>query len=178
MLPIVATLLNAGLGILGNAVATKGKDFIEEKIGVDITKLMGSEEGKIKLAQLEMHHEETLQKYAIERRSQELEEVKLEHSNTANARDMQKAALAQDDKFSKRFVYYLAGGWSLFSIVYITVITLVTIPPTNVRFVDTILGFLLGSIVATIINYFFGSSKGSRDKDASLANAIKGQQNV
>ena len=104
MIPIVAALLNAGLGILGNAVATKGKDLIEDKLGVNIDNLLGSEEGKIKLAQLENEHEEMLQKYAIDTRSLELDEIKADHTNTADARNMQKAALAQEDVFSKRFL--------------------------------------------------------------------------
>jgi hypothetical protein len=42
----------------------------------------------------------------------------------------------------------------------------ITIPETSVRFVDTILGFLLGTVVATIIQFFLGSSVGSKTKDA------------
>jgi hypothetical protein len=176
MIPVVAALINAGLGILGNAVATKGKDFIEDKLNVNIDNLLGSEEGKIRLAQLENQHEETLQKYAIERRGQELEEIKLEHSNTADARALQAAALAQEDKFSKRFVYYLASGWSISSVLYIGLITFMDIPLANIRFVDTILGFILGTVIASVLNYFFGSTKNSQFKDATIAEAVKGMK--
>jgi hypothetical protein len=41
-----------------------------------------------------------------------------------------------------------------------------------VRFADTILGFLLGSVVATIINFYFGSSAGSKAKTEEL-NTLK-----
>lgn len=173
MIPIVAALLNAGLGILGNAVATKGKDLIEDKLGVNIDNLLGSEEGKIKLAQLENEHEEMLQKYAIDTRSLELDEIKADHTNTADARNMQKAALAQEDVFSKRFIYWLAAGWSIFTSGYIAAITFMPVPSANVRFADLVLGFLLGTIIATIMNYFFGSSKQSQAKDATIANAVK-----
>lgn len=97
---------------------------------------------------------------------QQSELDKLAYGDTASARHMQEVALQQDDLFSKRFVYYLAAGWSLFSCVYIVVITVITIPETSVRFVDTILGFLLGTVVATIIQFFLGSSIGSKTKDA------------
>lgn len=90
---------------------------------------------------------------------------RLAYGDIASARHMQETALQQDDIFSKRFVYYLAAWWSLFSCVYIIVISLISIPETSVRFVDTILGFLLGTVVATIIQFFLGSSIGSKTKD-------------
>lgn len=98
----------------------------------------------------------------------DFEKMKLEYQNTNDARDMQKVALQQDDTFSKRYVYYLATFWSFVAVGYIFLITFLTIPEANVRFADTTLGFLLGTIVATIINYFFGSSKSSSDKNQLL----------
>lgn len=98
----------------------------------------------------------------------DFEKMKLEFDNTNSARDMQKVALQQDDTFSKRYVYYLATFWSFVAVGYIFLITFLTIPEANIRFADTTLGFLLGTIVATIINYFFGSSKSSSDKNQLL----------
>ena len=86
--------------------------------------------------------------------------------NTKSAREMQVAALQQDDKFSKRFAYYLAMFWSIVGAGYIIAAT--WFPVLNEKMADTVLGFLLGTIVATIINYFFGSSKGSKDKQDFL----------
>lgn len=88
----------------------------------------------------------------------ELELARLSQQNTDGARIMQEAALQQNDVFSKRFVYYLSAFWSLFAVVYILWITFASIPEENVRFADTILGFLLGTVVSTIINFFLGSS--------------------
>jgi len=86
--------------------------------------------------------------------------------NTESARLMQVAALQQDDLFSKRFAYYLAGFWSVVGSGYIIAAT--WFPVINEKVADTVLGFLLGTIVATIINFFFGSSKGSKDKQDLL----------
>lgn len=103
----------------------------------------------------------------------EAEESARQYADRADARDMQKVALGQDDVFSKRFVYYFAAAWSLFTMGYIAFITFAAVPPSSQRFADTILGFLLGTIVATIINYFFGSTKSSKDKDGHLGALVE-----
>jgi hypothetical protein len=76
------------------------------------------------------------------------------------------------DNFVKQFPIWLAICWSIASALYIGFITFGTIPSENVRFADTILGFLLGSVVATIINFYFGSSAGSKAKTEEL-NTLK-----
>jgi uncharacterized protein YcfJ len=98
---------------------------------------------------------------------------KLAFDDIKNARAMQIAALQQDDIFSKRFIYFLAAFWSLVSTAYIFTITFLVIPDQNIRFADTITGFLLGTIVATVIQYFFGSSRGSHGKDAAISQLIE-----
>jgi short subunit fatty acids transporter len=168
MIPIVAALVNAGLGLIGNAVMAKGKEVIQDKLGIDLDKSMGTEEGRIKLAELQARHEEFLINAAITKKNQELEEIKIDQANTSDARDMQKEALKQADVFSKRFVYYYSAIWSIVSMTYIFFITFGTIPVANVRFADTILGFLLGTVIATMFNYFLGSSKSSVDKSITI----------
>ena len=96
----------------------------------------------------------------------DLERIYAEDRNSA--RDMQKAALSQDDVFSKRFIYYLASFWSAVSALYVFLITFIDIPEDSVRFADTCLGFILGTVIATIINFFYGSSMGSKIKGARL----------
>jgi hypothetical protein len=112
---------------------------------------------------------------ALREAAQKHEEFKIEQANknTADARAMQVAALQQDDKFSKRFVMYLATFWSLTAVAYIFLITFTNIPELNVRFADTILGFLLGTVVATILNFFLGSSAGSKEKTEALTAELK-----
>lgn len=64
----------------------------------------------------------------------------------------------------------LAICWSGFGALYIIGITFFNIPTNNHRAVDTVLGFILGTIVSTIINFYFGSSKGSADKNEMIKN--------
>ena len=124
-----------------------------------IDKFVTSPEEKEQLRQslikLTNEHQEKLQEIAVD--------------NTHSARELQKAALGQEDRFSKRFVYYLAGVWSLAGISYIFLITFTNV--VNDRHADTVLGFLMGTIVSTIINYFFGSAMSK----PSLKKEKKGQ---
>jgi hypothetical protein len=153
MLPIVAgivsTLIQNNLPKVAQAVVDKGLDYVQEKTGIELKPDMSESDIKA-LRESAMKHEEFM--------------VEQANKNTADARAMQVAALNQDDKFSKRFVMYLATFWSIMAVVYIFLITFTNIPETNVRFADTILGFLLGTVVATILNFFLGSSAGSKAK--------------
>lgn len=106
-------------------------------------------------------------------REYELYERKMLLDDTANARAMQIEALRQDDKFSKRFIYFFASFWAVFSSIYILFITFGNVPDDNQRFADTILGFLLGTIISAVVQFFFGSSSGSKLKDEELIDSIR-----
>lgn len=79
-----------------------------------------------------------------------------------NARAMQVAALAQADLFAKRFIYWYSWFWSLWSASYITAITFLEVPVANQRVVDTILGFVLGTLVASLLGFWYGTSFSER----------------
>lgn len=150
-----------GIGFVDDLISEIGMPLVKKGIkavtGIDLESKELTAEDKQKIMDSQ-----------IEIMKIDFEKMKLEYQNTNDARDMQKVALQQDDTFSKRYVYYLATFWSFVAVGYIFLITFLTIPEANVRFADTTLGFLLGTIVATIINYFFGSSKSSSDKNQLL----------
>lgn len=98
-------------------------------------------------------------------REYELEELRMRLDDVSDARRMQVEALKQDDKFSKRFIYWLAAGALLVGFAYIFFITFSEIPPANQRFADTILGVVISTIITTIFAFFYGSSDGSKKKD-------------
>ena len=146
-----------GIGFVDDLISKVGIPLVSKGIkaltGIDIESKELTAEDKQKILDSQ-----------IEIMKIDFEKLKLDYQNTNDARDMQKVALQQDDIFSKRFVYYLASFWSFVCVIYIFFITFGNIPSDNIRFADTILGFLLGTIIATIINFFLGSSKGSADK--------------
>ncbi|MBS3796710.1 hypothetical protein [Pseudoalteromonas sp. BDTF-M6] len=102
---------------------------------------------------------------------------KLAFQNTQSARQMQISALNQDDKFSKRFIYYYAWFWSIVTALYIGLITFTEIPEASTRFADTILGFILGTVVASILNFFFGNSRDNsrRNEIQDIQQSLKEQ---
>jgi len=148
--PILATLAANGLNLVADAVTKKGKEFVEEKLGIELTPDPTPE---------------MLQDWKIATMTHEKELISMAYGDIANARNMQVEALRQEDVFSKRFIYIFATFWSLFAAGYIGFITFGHIPEDNQRFADTILGFLLGTVVATILQFFFGSSMGSKERD-------------
>ena len=158
---IVSSLIQNNLPKVAQAVVDKGLDYVQDKTGIELKPDMNAEEVK-----------------SLREAAQRHEEFKIDQANknTADARAMQTAALAQDDKFSKRFVMYLATFWSITAVSYIFLITFGTIQESNVRFADTILGFLLGTVVATILNFFLGSSASSKEKTEVLAAELKEQK--
>lgn len=178
MLPLLAPLLTAlasnGLDLIASAVKAKGQQVVEETLGVKLEDAVSTDEGRLKLAQLQAEKEADLRDFVLAQKEQELKQDAMAYADTDSARKMQTAALQQSDTFSKRFLYFYAAGWSLMACVYIGFITFGQIPERNIRFADTILGFILGTVIATIIQFFFGTSQGSRNKDEALAAAIKG----
>ena len=144
--PALATVVAGPLG--GAAVSAIAKQFGVEDTVEAVTRAVAADpEAALKLAQID------------------LEKLKLGHANTADARAMQVVALNQSDVFSKRFTMYLTTFWSVAATVYIGFITFSVIPDKNIRFADTILGFVLGTVLATMLNFWFGSSIGSKEKD-------------
>jgi hypothetical protein len=169
MIPIIAGLVSMladkGLDLISSAIdggTDKAKEFIEEKTGIKMDGTELTEEQVAELKKFEMSHELELKKLALadkqeDNRSSEAVQ-KIQTDEYANARNMQVENLKQDDKFSKRFIYYFAIFWSVFAVVYLTGITFIEIPKENVRFADTTVGFLLGTVVATLIGFFYGNS--------------------
>lgn len=166
MIPIVGALLAQGLPLLANAIMAKGKEWVEEKTGVSIpdTSIV-SEEKLVELRQAELNHELEFRKLATEDNRIEAELEKAYLADTQSARNMQLEAIKSDDQFVRRFVYYFATGVGLISALYIFLITFAEVPKENVRFADTIIGFLLGTCLAMVMQYLYGSTRGSQKKD-------------
>lgn len=156
MLPMIASivsgLISNGLPKVADAVMEKGVDYVQQKLGVEL-KPEGqmNQEDVARLKEAAMKHEEFM--------------AEIDLKNMQGARDMQLKAMDSEDPLVRRFVYYFIGFWSILSATYIGFITFGAIPEDNIRFADTILGFVLGTMVASMFQFLLGSSIGSRNKD-------------
>lgn len=156
MLPIVASivsnLISNGLPKVADAVLDKGVEAVEQKLGMKLKpEGEATPEDNAKLKEAAMKHEEFM--------------AEIDLKNMQGAREMQLKAMDSDDPLVRRFVYYFIGFWSVLAAVYIGFITFGEIPQENIRFADTILGFVLGTMVASMFQFLLGSSIGSRNKD-------------
>ena len=188
-----APLVAAALSAIGPALARRGLDllsgvfrgaldkgtqeiagFIEEKTGIDINDVADeklTEEQWAKLREFEFQYQAKLLEYRQQLDANALELEKVHQADRADARDMQKAALSSDDKLAKRFVYFYATGLTLLTFLFIFYAAFVhdyTTNPDAARVIDTVLGFLLGVSLSAIIQYFFGSSAGSKRKEEKI----------
>lgn len=156
MTPIIASIVSGlianGLPKVADAVIDKGVDYVEEKLGIELKpEGQATQADYDRIASEANRHEEFL--------------VELELKNVQNARAMQEKAMDSEDPLVRRFVYFFIGFWSLLSSFYIGFITFGSIPQENLRFADTILGFVLGTMVSSMFQFLLGSSIGSRRKD-------------
>ena len=126
MIPIVATLLGTlaqnGLGLLSSAIQAKGKQVVEDALGVKISDTPSPEEVS-KLRQLQFDHEERLLELGIEKARLEQEELKAllaaQASQDNNVSDRWKADMASDSWLSKNIrpgtLIYILTAYLIFA---------------------------------------------------------------
>ena len=110
-----------------------------------------------------------------ERDAQEaLRLIDLDYADLKDARDMQvKIATSKNSTtLAKNFIYYLASGVFIFSAILVFLLFFVEIPESNKDVVNFILGIIIGTGLSQIFQFFFGSSKGSKDKE-DFMNVLK-----
>lgn len=161
--PMVGTALG---GPLGGAAAA----FLADKLGIEnktieaVSEVLNS--GKlspeqisgIKLAEIEFQR-------FLEQNKIDL--AKLDTENTKSARDMQIAVRSHTPDF---LAFIIVTG-------FFAILILMLLGMLNVSDQQALL-ILLGSLAAgfgAVLNFFFGSSRGSQQKDALLANSTQGK---
>ena len=126
MIPIVASLLGSlaqnGLGLLSSAIQAKGKEVVENTLGVKISD-NPSPEDITKLRQLQFDHEERLLELGIEKAKIELAELdllaKAAQNDADNITDRWQADMSSDSWLSKNIrpmsLIAIFAGYFLFA---------------------------------------------------------------
>ena len=153
---------------------TKVGKFLQTIAGVapDILELAGNITG-VKLLNKLGHAIDKSDTITPEQKETALELIKLDYADLADARDLQKVALQQEDLFSKRFIYYLTIAVFSFSALIVIMLFFVEMPEKNRDVINFILGVVVGTGLTGIFQYFFGSSAGSKDKSKELEKLMK-----
>ncbi len=161
MAPLIAALVKAGLPLLASAVTSKGAEVIESKLGVKLPSIaeLSNPEVALKLKQFEIDHEEFLLENAIQNRKLDLEEFKAEVADRGDARKRE----MELEKLSKR-------PWWVPS--FLDVLTLVVVIGGSwiiVTIKSTELTYAIIAQIATVLAYYYGTTKNSGNKDTIIA---------
>ena len=124
---IVSSLIANNLPGLAQKVIDKGTSYVEEELGLPLKPDMTPEEIQ-KIREAAMKHEEFM--------------TEQEYKDIADARDMQKEALKQEDVWTKRFLPGLTILLILLASFFIYFVTFGTIPPENMNFVGGFVEFI------------------------------------
>lgn len=180
MIPIAAALLSTlasnGLNTLVSAITTKGKEFVEEKIGIKIpddpTKL--TPELVVELKKAEMQHEEFLISATIQTKQLSLDEKIADIDNTKDARQMNARIQESSNAsyISKVAPYYLDFLIVGATLTIATFLFFVGVPAQNEKLMYMALGSLI-TMCGTILNFHRGTSASSQKKDDTISNLTK-----
>lgn len=152
--PILATLAANGLGIVADAVTKKGKEYVEEKLGVELhPNLSDHDIEQLKLAAKE--HEREL--------------LAMAYGDVANARKRESDIASSEAApvINKIVTPVLAIGITGLSFMLFAVLIFVDVETNSKDILIYILG-VLSAAVTQILSYYFGSSMGSKDKEDKL----------
>lgn len=158
MLPLIAgivsSLISNNLPGVAQKVLDNGLEFVEDKLGMKLKPDMSPEEIQ-KVSEAAMKHEEFL--------------ISEGYKDVADARDMQKEALKQEDVWSKRFLPILTITLVILASLFIGFVSFGTFPSANLQMINGIIEFVKITF-ATIIGFWYGSSNGSVRKTDLLKN--------
>lgn len=164
--PIVAALVKYGLPLLAQAIASKGKEWVEEKVGVelpDLTVAPPSQEQLASLRELEVREKELLINAGIEQARIEAEdrdsarrrEVEIANSQIPHVGRITAPVLA---------IATVVGFFSiLFALLYAAFEGKQL--ADGLKEVLYIMLGVLGTQTTQVYNYYFGSSSGSAQKN-------------
>lgn len=173
--PLLATLAQQGLSLVGNAIFAKGKDAVEQKLGVKIpddpAKLTPELLQQLQIRQME--HEEFLVDAGIRQRDQEIREYGIQIDDTKSARERDMAMQQAGYRNSRANYMLLGAGLAIFC-----VLLLVMFWSNLDDYQKTTLALVLGRALGYIdqgYNFEFGTTRSSAKKDDTIQSLAGGK---
>lgn len=166
MAPLIAALIKGGFSVLAGAIASKGPELIQEKLGIDITGMLGSEAGRLELKKVELAHEEFLVTAAQASEVRDLEYFKdeVKDRDSARARDSE-FLKASKENWRAHVMFILAVS------VIMWMVWIIWKTPELSEYTKGIFTLILGRFTGyldNIYNFEFGSTRSSKTKDATI----------
>ncbi len=177
MIPIVATLLGTlaqnGLGLLSSAIQAKGKEVVENTLGVKISDDPTPAEVE-RLRQSQFDHEEALLALGIEKAKQDLEAFKEEVKDRDSAR-------GRDVEFIKRGMTNNRANFMFFlAVVMVALLVWIVWKDQGINeYVKGIFTLVLGRFLGYLDNIYsfeFGTTRGSKEKDETIKQLTGGSK--
>lgn len=170
--PLITKLAEQGLGMLGDAILAKGKDVVEDKLGIKIpddpAKL--TPELLQELQVRTMQHEEFILDAGIRKQQLELDETKAFLGDRQDARGRDKEFIkAGRNNQRGDILAYMAIGALLVDGLFLSFLE---VPKGNRDLLLVILGALI-AIVKDVYGFEFGSSKDSQRNAQAVADHLR-----
>ena len=171
MLPLIAALAKAGLGLIGDAVLAKGKEVVEQKLGVNLDEALSTPQGRVDLMRLQIEREKELQEFALAKAEQDLKSDAMFLADTQSAR-------GRDVEFLKAGTrnYRADGMFVLAVFVVVWLVYIVWKDQSTNEYVKGIFTLVLGRFLGyidSIYNFEFGTTRNNRTKDVSIENLTR-----
>lgn len=172
---LIAPLLQNGLNLVANAVAAKGKKYVEDKLGVELKPDMSSEDlARIQIAAME--HEEELLRIRLDSDRLDLAAYEASLKDTQSAREREAAiATSEHAPFLVKVITPVLALIILlitFMLFGIAMFDATPVEPSRKDILIYILG-VLSAVSTQVASYYFGSSVGSKEKNATIREALK-----
>ena len=147
---LLAPLLAQGLSLLGNAVLAKGKDWVQEKTGVDLDQPLSAED-VLRLKQYEMDHEEELLRLRVEDKRLDLADVQSARDMNTRINESNNATWLSKNIPAILALIVISSGFTLLALT----------KDADVR--TAVVG-----LMTLVLGFYFGSTSASRAKDDTI----------
>lgn len=155
---LLAPLLAQGLSLLGNAVLAKGKDWVEEKTGVNLDQPLSAED-VLRLKQYEMDHEEELLRLRVEDKRLDLADVQSARDMNTRINESVNATWLSKNIPAVLALIVIVSGFTLLALT----------KDADVR--TAVVG-----LMTLVLGFYFGSTSASRAKDDTIRSLSGGDK--